>query len=149
MYTSVKVGLYPQTHIMKKIRISYWVVTVFFALAMTASAFLYFSRSPQIVGAMGHLGYPAYLLTILGTAKLLGVAALLQPRYAVLREWAYAGFTINLAGAAWSHAAVGDPVTAPLVLFALLALSYAAWKKLSATGRAQVTRTAAGSRLAA
>ncbi|RYY97392.1 MAG: hypothetical protein EOO11_11020 [Chitinophagaceae bacterium] len=47
----------------------------------------------------------------------------------MLREWAYAGFTINLLGAAWSHAAVGDPVAAPLVLLLLLAGSYLTGKR--------------------
>ncbi|GAA4339208.1 DoxX family protein [Flaviaesturariibacter amylovorans] len=114
---------------MKKIRIAHWAATGLFALAMAFSAFLYFSSSPDLVAGMQHLGYPRYLLGILGTAKALGVLALLQTRLATLREWAYAGFTINLIGAAWSHAASGDPLAPPMfVLAALLATSYGTWK---------------------
>ena len=76
---------------------------------------------------MAHLGYPAYLPAILGTAKLLGALALLQNRVPTLREWAYAGFTINLLGATASHLFAGDPLSVaivPAVLLAPLALSY-------------------------
>jgi len=76
---------------------------------------------------VGHLGYPPYLLTILGTAKLLGALALLQNRLPTLREWAYAGFTINLLGATASHLFAGDPLSiamVPAALLAPLAVSY-------------------------
>jgi hypothetical protein len=116
---------------MKKIRITHWALTGLFALAMSFSAFLYLGGNPQLLAGMQHLGYPSYLLGILGTAKALGVLALLQTRFTTLREWAYAGFTINLIGAAWSHAASGDALAAPLfVLALLLAGSYATWKWL-------------------
>jgi uncharacterized membrane protein YphA (DoxX/SURF4 family) len=49
------------------------------------------------------LGYPEYLLTILGIAKLLGVAALLYPGMPRLKEWAYAGFAFDLGGATISQ----------------------------------------------
>jgi hypothetical protein len=58
---------------------------------------------------MARLGYPPYILLILGTAKLVGVVALLQNRWPTLREWAYAGFAIDLIGASASHFFSGNP----------------------------------------
>jgi hypothetical protein len=113
---------------MKKILWFHWTLTALFALLMSFSAFLYLSKSPQMLAGMGHLGYPPYLLGILGTAKALGILAILQTRFTTLREWAYAGFTINLIGASWSHLVNGDPITMVIVSFALLAGSYGTWK---------------------
>ena len=73
------------------------------------------------------LGYPEYLMTILGVAQLLGVVALLMPRTPLLKEWAYAGFTFDLLGAAASHAFVGDAameVVLPLIILGISAVSY-------------------------
>jgi hypothetical protein len=65
-------------------------------------------KSTEAVAVFSHLGYPHYLLPLLGTAKLLGVAALLIPGFAALKEWAYAGLTFDLAGALYSHISTGD-----------------------------------------
>jgi hypothetical protein len=64
------------------------------------------------------------MLPLLGTAKLLGALAIINPWFPMLREWAYAGFTFVLTGAAWSHLATGTPAVAPLVFLCILALSY-------------------------
>ncbi len=77
--------------------------------------------------SLSALGYPAYFMSILGAAKLLGVVALAAPGLALVKEWAYAGFTFNLLGAAASHGASGDPITViltPLGLLLLGATSY-------------------------
>ena len=63
--------------------------------------------APEIIDALTHLGYPAYLAKILGTWKLLGVVALLAPGFRRVKEWAYAGFFFNLTGATLSHLASG------------------------------------------
>lgn len=106
---------------------TYWTITVLFAGLMLLSAAMYLSGAASIRETLAHLGYPAYILTILGTAKLLGAVALLQNRLPTLREWAYAGFTIDLIGATASHVFAGDPVGASMVpaLFLIpLAVSY-------------------------
>lgn len=79
--------------------------------------------------AMRLLGYPIYVLVIVGTAKLLGVITLWQTRYRLLREWAYAGFTINFVGAFASWLAVEPslgtlvpPVVMLIVLFTIYTL---------------------------
>jgi hypothetical protein len=108
--------------------IAYWVTTGLFAGLMLLSSALYLSGAPMIRETIAHLGYPAYLPAILGGAKLMGSAALLQTRIPTLREWAYAGFTIDLIGAVASHLFVGDSIAVaavPALFLVLLALSYA------------------------
>lgn len=76
---------------------------------------------------MANLGYPEYLMTILGVAKILGVIALLSPGLPLLKEWAYAGFTFDLVGASASHAFVSDPpieTALPLIILGIAAVSY-------------------------
>lgn len=108
----------------------HWIVTALFALLLFGSGMAYLAGVPAVREGLAHLGFPPYVRFILGTAKLLGVAALLQPRWPVLREWAYAGFTINLIRA--SHVFTGDPwtvVAVPLSLLGLLAVSYGLWRR--------------------
>jgi hypothetical protein len=96
--------------------------TALFALPLTASGVMYFATEMPAM-----LGLPAYFWSILGTWKLLGVAALLVPGLPLLKEWAYAGFFFTLTGAATSHLLFGDAVSTaipPLVIGALGALSY-------------------------
>jgi hypothetical protein len=113
---------------MKYKKISYWILTVIFAGMMTLSSVLYLSHAPAVVQGFHSLGYPDYMLNLLGTAKFIGVIALVQTRFSVLKEWAYAGFTINLIGATWSHLSVGQPIFMPFVLFIVLMGSYILWK---------------------
>lgn len=128
---------------MKLKKIAFWGSTALFSLAMGASASLYLSQNPELLKGFQELGYPVYLLGFLGTAKLLGALALLFRRWATLTEWAYAGFSFNLLGAAYSHAMNGDPfgkTLMPLVFLGLLALSYGLGKSLqSASGEASAT----------
>ena len=112
---------------MDKRLIGYWLATGLFCLAMAAGGTMNLLRvEPQQV-AMEKLGYPGYLMTILGVAKLLGVIALLLPGLPLLKEWAYAGFTFDLLGASASHAFVGDSVMEtllPLIILGIAAVSY-------------------------
>ena len=77
---------------------------------------------------MTQLGYPFYFLTILGTWKLLGVVAILVPKFPVVKEWAYAGFFFDLTAASYSHIASGDgaiDIVSPLLFLALVLASWA------------------------
>lgn len=98
-----------------------------FALAMGAGGVGDLMHAPAVSAGLQALGYPAYLMTLLGVWKLLGVVPLLAPGFPRLREWAYAGFAFELSGAAFSHLAVGDVanVAPSLVLFAL---GMASWR---------------------
>jgi hypothetical protein len=64
-------------------------------------------RLPYVRDLVTHLGYPSYFLVLLGVWKLLGAAALLVPRAALLKEWAYAGAFFTYTGAIVSHLATG------------------------------------------
>ena len=93
---------------MKKIVINYWLFTALAAAFMVMTAIPDVLRIPGALGVMAHLGYPDYLLPFLGVAKLMGVAALLVPRFPRIKEWAYAGLSFDLVGAFYSHLSVGD-----------------------------------------
>ena len=114
---------------MKVNKIIYWTSTVIVAGLFLMSSFMYLRHNPQLVAGFKMMGYPPFMLNILGTAKLLGGIALLQTRYARLKEWAYAGFTITLIGAIWSHLATGSSFVMALVIFVLLAVSYVSWNR--------------------
>jgi len=73
------------------------------------------------------LGYPVYFLTLLGVWKLLGVVAVLIPKFPLLKEWAYAGFFFAMSGAVFSHIAVGSGAAdyfGPLLLIVLTVVSW-------------------------
>ena len=120
-----------KTH-MKTTKITYWIATGLFSLAMAFGGYSDLVQAPEMTAGMRHLGYPDYVMTILGIAKILGVIALLVPGFKTIKEWAYAGFTFDILGAAWSHTAVDGFATAiaPLVLLGILALSYVMHQKL-------------------
>src|SRR3954463_8380879 len=77
------------------------------------------SSEPRAVAATLALGYPAYLLPLLGAWKVLSIPALLAPRLPRLKQWAYAGIFFDLTGPAASHAISGDSpenIAMPFVL---------------------------------
>jgi DoxX-like protein len=87
--------------------IVYWTVTAFFCLQMSFTAYAQLSL-PQVAEAFTRLGFPDYFRVELSLAKLLGVVLLLTTVPARLKEWAYAGFAIDLASAIIAHLALGD-----------------------------------------
>lgn len=91
-------------------KIAYWIFTVLIAALMIVSAIPDVLLVDGAVEIFEHLGYPRYLLPFIGVAKLLGAAAILQPWFRGLTEWAYAGITFDLIGALYSHLAVGDGI---------------------------------------
>lgn len=82
--------------------IGYWVFTVAVAFEMIAGAVWDLLRIEFVRVSLMELGYPLYLLYILGPPKILCAVALLVPRFPRLKEWAYAGAIINYLGAAAS-----------------------------------------------
>ena len=111
---------------MKKEKIIYWATTGLFSLAMLGSAFMYFT-SPDVTKGFQHIGFPEYFKYELGAAKGIGALALLFPIPNRIKEWAYAGFGINLISAIIAHLASGDAVgeVVPIfVFFAILVTSY-------------------------
>jgi hypothetical protein len=116
----------------KTLKISYWVATVIFALFLVMDGIGGITHQQAGKDSLEHLGYPMYLLTITGVAKLLAAVAILQTKFRTIKEWAFAGFAINCYGALWSRAAVGDSVgmiAFPIVFFAIMLVPYVLWKK--------------------
>lgn len=108
-------------------KIIYWVSTVWLALGMVSSGIVQLMRMPDEVELFNHLGYPGYLLPMLGVWKMLGVAAILLPRFPLLKEWAYAGFLFVMSGALISHIALGDSFTQIAPTLLLLVLTFLSW----------------------
>jgi hypothetical protein len=105
-------------------RIIYVTSTAILVLEILVGAFMDLAHLPYVVQDVRAIGYPTYVLYIVGVWKVLAVAALLWPRLPRLREWAYAGVFFEMSGAAASHVLVGDPIgkyAAPLA-FTLLTL---------------------------
>jgi len=92
----------------KRNKIIYWVATALLAIGMLQSGIFAVLRNDQWVKIMTDLGYPLYFLTLLGVWKILGVIAILIPKFKLLKEWAYAGLFFAMTGALISHLAVGD-----------------------------------------
>jgi hypothetical protein len=114
--------------------IGFWIATALFCLQMSFTAYAQL-RLPQVAESFIHLGFPAYFRVELSWAKLLGVVLLLAPVPARLKEWAYAGFAINLASALIAHLSVGDGPQAwgwAAATFVLWGLSYFFWRRLQA-----------------
>jgi hypothetical protein len=83
--------------------ITYWIATALLAIGMLQSGIFAVIRSQQWIDLVTALGYPVYLLTILGTWKILGIIAILVPGFKLVKEWAYAGFFFAMTGALASH----------------------------------------------
>jgi hypothetical protein len=92
----------------KRNKIIYWIATIWLALGMVSTGIVQLLKVEKEADMMTHLGYPVYLLTILGIWKLLGVVTVLMPKLPLLKEWAYAGFFFAMSGAVFSHLASGD-----------------------------------------
>jgi hypothetical protein len=109
-------------------RVSFWVVTALFLIPMAGSGLpeLLLGGPAGTAATLIHLGYPLYLMRILGLAKILGAVAIVSNRSRTLAEWAYAGYVFDLIGAMASHLIVGDgPVAAaPAIMLALVLTSY-------------------------
>ena len=111
----------------KRNKIIYWIATLWLALGMASTGIVQLLKVKADTDFIIELGYPVYLLTILGVWKILGVAAVLVPKFPLLKEWAYAGFFFCMSGAVWSHIAMGNPVKDILPPILLLVLTIVSW----------------------
>lgn len=110
-------------------KIIYWVATLWLSLGLAATGIA------QLIGAdgqggadmMAKLGYPGYLMPLLGVWKLLAVITLLIPKFYLLKEWAYAGIFFLMSGAIYSHVAAHDAAVEILPGSLLLGLAVVSW----------------------
>jgi len=111
-------------------KIIYWVATIWLALGMVSTGAVQLLKAKEGQGGVdmiNHLGYPVYLLTILGLWKILGTIAVLIPKFPLVKEWAYAGFFFIMSGAIFSHIAVSDSFTELIPSSLLLVLTVVSW----------------------
>jgi uncharacterized membrane protein len=107
--------------------IGYWISTGLLSLGMLAGGIGQLMQEKFNVIGVTHLGYPVYILFILGTWKLLGVVAILAPNLKLIKEWAYAGFFFLLTGAVISHIVSGDKVVEYIAPFIFACLVVTSW----------------------
>ncbi|ALJ04852.1 DoxX-like family protein [Pseudalgibacter alginicilyticus] len=108
-------------------KIIYWVLTIFLSFGMLAGGVQQLLQIGGYNEIVSQLGYPLYLLSILGAWKILGVITILIPKQPLLKEWAYAGFFFAMSGAFISHLAVGQPFTEAIPSLILLIVTVLSW----------------------
>ncbi len=118
----------------KRNKVIYWIATLWLALGMFSTGMVQLLKvesegalAPPGVWGIKQLGYPVYFLTILAIWKLLGVVAVLIPKFPLLKEWAYAGFFFIMTGAIFSHVATGSAAVEWLPSLLLLTLTVVSW----------------------
>lgn len=108
-------------------KIIYWASTAFLSFGMLAGGIQQMLQIGGYNEIITQLGYPLYLLSILGTWKILGVIVILMPEKKLLKEWAYAGFFFAMSGAMISHIAVGQSIAEALPSIILLLVTVISW----------------------
>ncbi|HET8737411.1 MAG TPA: DoxX family protein [Pricia sp.] len=109
-------------------KIIYWITTGFLSFGMLAGGvqqLLQIGGYVEII--VEQLGYPIYVLSILGFWKILGVIAILVPRFPLVKEWAYAGFFFAMSGAIVSHLTMGQPFGEAIPSLILLIMTVGSW----------------------
>lgn len=111
-------------------KIIYWIATIWLALGMLSTGAVQLLKQKTGAGGVDsitRLGYPTYFLTILGIWKILGVIAVLIPKFPLIKEWAYAGFFFAMSGAIFSHIAADNSLKEILPSLLLLVLTITSW----------------------
>jgi len=119
---------------MRRNKIIYWIFTgIIFAFDSLIPALT--SNTQLAIDGIRRLGFPDYFRVELTVFKVLGGIALILPmvprRY---KEWAYAGFGINFISATVATWVVGGfslNIIFPLVLLAMLVISYVTYNRLT------------------
>ncbi len=115
----------------KRNKIIYWIATIWLSLGMLSTGAVQLFKvkgdGPGSVDSMTRLGYPVYFVTILGTYKILGVVALLIPKFPLLKEWAYAGFFFMMSGAVFTHIVASNSMSEIFPSLLLLILTVVSW----------------------
>lgn len=107
--------------------IIYWTATAIVALELLVGGVWDLAHQHYVLEIVTRLGYPAYLLTILGVWKVLGAVALVVPRFPRLKEWAYAGAVFEMTGAAASHAARAESALNLIAPMLFTVIAFVSW----------------------
>lgn len=111
----------------KRNKIIYWVSTLWLSLGMASTGIVQLIQKESEVEFINGLGYPAYLLSIIGVWKILGVIVVLLPKLQLVKEWAYAGFFFVMSGALFSHFAMSNSIKEIAPVLLLLMLTMVSW----------------------
>ncbi|MEL6342541.1 MAG: DoxX family protein [Myxococcota bacterium] len=107
--------------------IGYWATLGLFSLALLGSGVMALTAQPDMVANYVNLGFPEWFAQWLGFFKIAGVVVLLLPGLGRLKEWAYAGFTINLLSASAAHIMAGDPIGEAIPPLVMLGFALTSW----------------------
>ena len=111
----------------KRKLIWYWIITAILSFCLFSGGLAQALQLPEVLQGFKPLGYPTYFISLIGIWKMLGVIAILLPKFKLLKEWAYAGLFFTMTGAVISHIASNDikaQIIAPIVLAVFTVLSW-------------------------
>jgi len=118
---------------MKKNKIVYYIATSLLTVLILFSAGMYFFNYDEVVQMFTNFGYPTYIIYPYAFIKLVGLYAIWNPNFSIIKEWAYAGFFFAFILAFFAHYMIhdGEHISALLALL-LLIVSYIFNKKTQA-----------------
>ena len=105
----------------------YWIITAILSFCIFFGGLAQAMQAKGVVQGFKPLGYPTYFISLIGVWKVLGVIAILVPKFPLLKEWAYAGIFFAMTGAVISHIASDDihpQIIAPFILAVFTVLSW-------------------------
>ncbi|WP_295652159.1 DoxX family protein [uncultured Mucilaginibacter sp.] len=111
----------------KKKLIWYWIFTGILSFCIFSGGLAQALLVKGVVEGFKPLGYPNYFISIIGVWKMLGIIAILIPKFKLLKEWAYAGIFFTMTGAVISHITSNDvnvQIIAPIVFVVFTVLSW-------------------------
>lgn len=117
----------PKKSMTKRNKIIYWIATAWLSLGMASSGIFQIIQQKDSVEYMTRLGFPNFFLIIIGVWKILGVIAVLLPKFPLVKEWTYAGFFFLMTGAIFTHFAVSDRASEFFGPSLLLVLTIVSW----------------------
>jgi hypothetical protein len=111
----------------KRKLIWYWIITGILSFFIFSGGLAQALQVKGVVQGFKPLGYPNYFISLIGVWKVLGIIAILLPKFPLLKEWAYAGIFFTMTGAVISHVASNDvhpQIIAPVVFAIFTVLSW-------------------------
>src|SRR5579863_9334944 len=97
----------------------YWIITAILSFCIFSGGLAQAMQVKGVVQGFKPLGYPNYFISLIGVWKVLGIIAIVIPKFPLLKEWAYAGIFFAMSGAVISHIASDDlhtQIIAPFLL---------------------------------